>query len=324
MDEVFGRMSDWNGKREGGRGMEKKRRLIIQSIVCVLLLTFIWSGYAYGMKKNRQRIDYVQKDDFSWVVQVDEVRREGSEFVLEGFAFKLNQNAEERAFDIVLHDLDTDEYLFPKMEYEERKDVNEYFLCEYDYTKSGFTASMKEQEIDLSEDDFEVLLRPKDEKNPYNFATYLADGKLMYANPKEYVPLDVEGTDLEEVVKNGVLRVYRPDVGMYVYQYEERLFWLADSSYIFEENDLTSMQYQIGTTQVEKLPLESQTKKWYFERREYIFEFLEVKGLQTDEYRVVGRALPTEYSIFEVLTGHYLDNLDKWEWYQIFRPRIEL
>lgn len=301
--------------------MEKKRRTIWHAVVCVLLVCLIWGGYFLFMIKLSHRIDLIQEDDFSWVVQVDEVRSEGDEFVLEGFAFKLNQNAEGESFEIVLHNLDTGEYFFSKMKYEDRDDVNDYFFCEYDYTKSGFEARIKEKKLDLEKNDYEILLRPESEKNPYQFATYLAGGKLMYANPKEYIPLDAKGTSLEEIVEKGILRVYRPDAGMYVYQYNGKLYWMADTNYTFEEDGITCIQYQIGTTQVEKLPLDCRQKNWNFERREYNFEVQENKDLQTGKYRVVERTLPTEYSVLDVVTGYYLDD---WVWYQIFRPYIVL
>lgn len=299
--------------------MEKKSRKLVHVGICVGLLVAIWSTYLFVMQKISQRIEVVHEENYNWVVQVDKIRTEKDEFVLEGFAFKLNQNAEGKSFEIVLHNLDTGEFFFPKMEYEDRDDVNDYFFCEFDYTKSGFEARIKEKKLDLEKNAYEILLRPESEKNPYQFATYLARGELMYANPKEYIPLEVEGTSLEEIVENGILRVYRPDVGMYVYQYDEKLYWMSDTNYAFEEDGITCIQYQIGTTQLEKLPLDCQQKNWNFERREYNFEVQENKELQTEKYRVVERTLPTEYSILDVVTGYYLED---WVWYQIFRPYI--
>ena len=299
--------------------MEKKSGKLVHVGICLGLLFVILSMYFFASEKISKKIEIVLKDDFKWVVQVDSVRTEANQFVLEGFAFRLNQNATEEAFEIVLHNLDTGEYFFPKMEYKDREDVNDYFFCEYDYTKSGFVARIKEEKLNLGMNDFEILLRPNAEKNPYQFATYLSEGELMYVNPKEYVPLEVEGTSLEEIVEKGVVRVYRPDVGIYVFQYDGRLYWLADTNFVFEEDGITCIQYQIGTTQVNKLPLECQQKRWNFERREYNFEVQEAISLQTGKYRVVERTLPTEYSVLDVVTGYYLDD---WIWYQMFRPYI--
>ena len=154
-----------------------------------------------------QQIDEVREDDFSWVAQVDEVKLEDGKFVLDGFAFQLTKNAQAKTFDIVLYDLDTKEYIFPKMEYTDRSDVNDYFLCQYDYTASGFSASIKEKEIKLIEHDYEILIKPQWESYVYKIGTFLSEGKLMFVNPKEFIPLDVAGTGLEEIVRDGALRV---------------------------------------------------------------------------------------------------------------------
>lgn len=296
--------------------MESKKKIIIQAIICVGLLSVIWGVYFLVLEKLNQRIEFVQEDDFSWVVQVDKVRTEEDEFILEGFAFKLGQNTEEKSFDIVLHNLDTGEYLFPKMKYGDRKDVNDYFLCEYDYTKSGFTAKIKKSKLNLEKNDFEVLLLPEWSHKPYQFATYLADGELMYANPKEYVSLDVEGTDLEEIVDKGVLRVYEPENRMYVYQYAGELYWIAEEDYEFEEDKSTYMQYAMETTQIQKLPYERIQNNWTFDNRGFVFEENEIYG-NVGSYRLAKEYLPEEYSLVKIWTGYHVDNL---VWQVEFRP----
>ena len=59
-------------------------------IICIVLLAIIGGGYTYGLKKINKTIVNIRIDDFSWVVQVDDVRLEKDIFVLEGFAFELN------------------------------------------------------------------------------------------------------------------------------------------------------------------------------------------------------------------------------------------
>lgn len=297
--------------------MNNVKRILSQIGICIGLLIIIWGGYFIGAKKINQRIEDVLEDDFSWIVQVDEVRTEGNKFVLEGFAFKLNQDAENEAFDIVLHNLDTDKYLFPKMEYEERNDVNNYFLCEYDYTKSGFTARIKEKKLDLDGNDYEVLLKPRNDKNPYQFATYVGKGELMHANPKAYEPLGVAETDLEEVVNDGTLRVYRPDIGMYVYQFNDELYWIAEADYVSTEMKSKKMVLHWSTTQYEKLPKES--IQYRFRNEDYNFEREMTKEGESGEYCVVCKSIPKEYSITRINTGNYENGIYLWR--QQFRPR---
>ncbi len=297
----------------------KKKRTMWHVLVCFFLVCLIWGAFNFGMEKLNQRIESVIEDDFSWVVQVDGVRKENNELVLEGFAFELNEDAKTKAFDIILYDLDTGEYLFPKMEYEERKDVNNYFRCEYDYTKSGFVAKIKEKNLNLVEHDYEILLKEKQSRKPYRFSTYIEDGELMYVNPKEYKPLDVEGTDLEEIVENGVLRVYRPDVGMYVYQYEGDLYWIADENYDFSETNATRIQELVLTTQTDKLPNGKPENRWSSEDLWFYFEKYELS--QSGVLRVAKRNMPEEYTVAIVKTGCFKND---WIWGQFFRMWYEV
>ena len=299
--------------------MEKLKKILPRLGICIGLLIIVWGVYFGGMKKLNQTIEGELADDFSWVVQVDEVRKEGNEFILEGFAFKLNQDAEDEMYEIVLHNLDTGEYYFPKMEYMERKDVNDYFLCEYDYAKSGFVARIKEKKLNL-EDDYEILLRPEGTRKPYQFATYLCEGELMYVNPKDYVPLDVKGTDLEKIVRDGALRVFRPEVGMYVYQYMESLYWIAESKYEFDEYMNSRIEFQLETTQISKLPQERLINEWYWDNLGFDFKDNEVYEWELGEYRVACKKLPDEYSVTKMWTGRYEKD---WMWLHDFRLRYD-
>lgn len=296
--------------------MEKKwTKTVIQVAVCVVLLCLIWGGYFVVIRNLNQRVE-LYEDDFSWVYQVDAVEQNGRNVELTGFAFKLDTNSKEGTFEIVLRDIDTEELYFPEMKYEKRTDVNEYFLCEYDYLNSGFIATIKAKKLGLEEKDYEVLLKMKGEKKTYQTGTYISKGELMYVNPKEYVPLEVAGTDLEPIVENGVLRVYRPDYGMYVYQYEGELYWIAESTYGFVEGD-TFVQCNVDTTQISRLPERRLEKQLFWGNIGFWFCKRELFEENFEDYRVAKRALPIEYSVEKIWTGNYID---EWIWRQYFRP----
>lgn len=295
--------------------MEMKKT-ILQTVLCIVLLCMIWGGYWLIKEKFLDRRIEATKDDFSWIYQVDSVVTEDKELVMRGFAFELKEISEKGAFEIVLQDIETGENYFLKMTYEERKDVNDYFLCEYDYTNSGFVATIKEDKLNLTEGHYEVLLKVAGKKTTYQTGTYLSEGKLMYTNPLTYRPLEVAGTDLEEIVEQGVLRVYRPDYGMYVYQYEGELYWIAEEEYEYDEGD-TEVQYQLNTTQTDKLPEQRLENQWYWDNISFWFSNCELESENFGKYRVAKKVLPLEYSISKIWTGNYIDG---WIWSQEFRP----
>ena len=236
--------------------------------------------------------------------------------MLSGWAFHLNRDSSAKNCELILYNVETGKAYFPKMEFSQREDVNNYFLCEYDYTDSGFTASISAKKLDLEESTYEILLRPAGNVTAYQTGIYYADGKMMFVNPKEFVPLETVGTDLEKVTEEGVLRVYRPDFGMYVYQYEGELYWIAEPYYGFVDGD-SYVQYQMHTTQINRLPEESLQNSWLLSSIGFLFKTKELTEWNTGKYRVAKSALPTEYSITRTWTGNYIDG---WIWMNYFRP----
>ncbi len=283
-------------------------------------MTVIIALYIQIDKILHRQVEIVT-DDFSWVYQVDSIESKEKQLEIKGWAFVLNQDAGENQFEIILHNVETGKNIYPEISYEAREDVNEYFLCEYDYTQSGFTIVLSEKK--LKGGVYEILLRPEDSKIAYSTGIYYTDGKMTFANPEEFVPLNVAGTDLETVVENGVLRVYRPDFGMYVYQYEGELYWIADESFYFEEDGTTYMEYQLRTTQIEKLPPHRLKNKWYFDNIGFYLEQNELIGWNVGNYRVSKAALPTEYAISNIETGYYNYATGEWIWVNHFRVYIE-
>ncbi len=282
-------------------------------LIAVVVDSFI-QDYIYENKYE------IVNDDFTYVFQIDGVEQKDDELVLTGWAFELETDSVEDDFDVILYDYNHDKEYYMDVKDEVRTDVNEYFLCEYDYSNSGFVAGLRLSKLDLENNNYEVLIRPRDAQKAYKSGTYISKGELMYTEPESFVALDVEGTGLEDIVNNGVLRIYRPDMGMYVYQYEGSLYWIADESYEFEEDGSTYVQYQLDTTQIDNLPQHRLDNEWYWDNIGFNFESKEIVNIDTGNYRVTTSALQTEYSITRISTGYYVE---EWIWKQHFRPWYE-
>ena len=295
--------------------MEKVKRTKIHGIVCVILVVLIWCGYFFAREIMNRQVVAVE-DNFTWVFQVESLSEVNGEIFLEGFAFELNEDVREGKCEIVLQDVDTKKNYFSEVKDTKRKDVNGYFLCEYDYTLSGFIAMFKDNEVSLNGSAYEVLLRPDGSRSAYRTGTFISEGKIVYANPREFYLLDVEGTELKKVVENGILRVARPDYGMYVYQYKGELYWVADEGYGFVDDD-SCVQYQLETTQNDRLPEYRKKNNWDWDNLGFMFQEEEMVEENWGRYRVAKKALPEAYSITKIWTGNYID---EWIWKQYFRP----
>ena len=201
----------------------------------------------------------------------------------------------------------------------ERSDVNDYFSCGNDYSKCGFTATISLQEINLSKKTYRLAVRQDSlHKAAVLVDIYLSDEGVEYTEPMLSPKLDTEGTDLDRIVKEGVRVVSRPDYDCYVYQYRDKLYWIADEEFAFCNNGLTYIEYQMNTTQIDNLPEERLQNDWLWSNIGDFFESHEITNqMDCGKYRVSVRDIPREYSVTNVCTGYY-DN--EWVWRTDFKP----
>lgn len=186
----------------------------------------------------------------------------------------------------------------------ERLDVAEYFGEEYQY--SGF-------QMEIPETKSEVLIY----YNPLltiPTGVYVSETGVNYANDSTPPAIDAPFVD------NGTLRVYRPDYHCWVYQHEGSLYWVVDKDFYFEDDGSTLIQYQLWTTQTEKLPQHRLDNNWLWDNIGGNFEDYEIEG-DWNGYRVMKRDLPTAYPIISIVTGYHKNG--EWIWNECFRPYYE-
>lgn len=180
------------------------------------------------------------------------------------------------------------------------RDDSEYFSCEYDYSTSGFSADIST----VPSSSYEICVDFKG-IGIYSTGCYLIDGEVKYTtNP------GIQANN--EITENGHLLVAQNHCS--VYQYKGNLYWIADSGFDFEEDGSTCIQYQLWTTQPDRLP--ENRIQYEFDNLGFTFEDYEIEGFE--DYRVAMRPLPTEYSITAIVTGYYKNG--DWVWKKYFRP----
>lgn len=303
-----------------GEGLSKKLENSFRNQCIFFIVTMSVLIFSYLLLREQIYKQFgIVEDDYIWVYQVDAIALQDDKLIIEGWAFEQWKNAEENAYEIIMYDLNTGKGLYPDMQYSKREDVNNYFLCEYSYLESGFRASVSVDKLDLEEGMYEILLRPAGEHNAYSTGVYYFDGKKVSVNPQEHIPLKTEGTDLEIIIKEGCLLLYLPDIGVYVYQYEDSLYWITDVNYNFAAEG-TTMSYRLSTSQLENLP-ESDIKSnrdWAY--LDFDFSQEEILDWNTGQYRVAMCKIPSSFPITKIWTGE-LDTRDyNWKWLSHFRP----
>lgn len=307
--------------------MEKRKKIdrkqLHKTFVCISLVVVIWIGYIFAYKKieqGKERQIRLLQDDFSWIYQVESIEKNEKDFLIEGFAFQINKNSYVGDFEIALNELETGINFFMEMDYSDRTDVNEFFGGNIDYIHSGFVARIKTKKLDLQNKDYEVILRVTGEERAYRTGMFISKGELIYVDPKKYVPLEVEGTDLANVIEKGVLKLYQSEYGMYVYQWENQIFWIASPEYDFLDGE-TRVQYQYDTIQIVEAQQNSLDVQPYAKNSSFWFSENEVLEWNTGKYRVAKGMLPVGVPIRRIWTGNYDE---EWIWMEFFRPDYRL
>lgn len=309
----------------------------IALIIAVLIGFVIINELIYENKKMTFKTIV---DDYKYIYQIEDMYFDEENIVLKGFFFELqnyrNQDREislNGKLGIVLFDInsiaqkDLDGNEKPKMglplnvEYGIRVDIDDYFKCEYDYSKCGFTARTKKENLNLENGQYLILFKPDEEdiRVAINSNTYINNGQLVYINPKNIVELEVEGTDIEKIVKEGICVASSPKDHVFIYQYGWKLYWIVDNGFVFEKDGSTCIQYHIDTTQYSNLPKNRIEKGNYWDNLGADFEKYEItNSINCGKYRVYVRDIPSTYSVTRITTGYYAD--EKWKWQIFFRP----
>lgn len=230
---------------------------------------------------------------------------------LTGFFFLYNQDTPQK-YEIILRSTEKRGNMKPQVEYGlKRLDVNDYFSCKYDYSRCGF----KLNELpDTGEYEFIVRCNPL---LVIDMDVYVNNGRICYTKQGSFNPPELD----MDFINKGELRVYRPDQHCWVYQYDGSLYWVVDNQFNFHPSGSTYIQYQLWTTQIDKLPRQRLDHNWYWDNIGGNFEDYELEG-DFGDYRVMKRALPKEYAVKAILTGYHTNN--SWIWESYFRPIYEV
>ena len=294
----------------------KKKRLLIKKLsICIGLLLCTFFYYKLGTNWLQQKAEVKEFDSmYPYMYQIDSVESQKGKVCFEGWFFKLGESSEDKEYTIVLYDEKNSKKYFLKTEMYKRTEVDNYFSGEYDYSNCGFKASISEKI--LGDNVYEVLFAVGDSFIATKTNIFYSDNKIWYTNPYLFQNLDVAGTDLENVVEQGMLRVYLPKQGMYIYQYNDKLYWIADRNFNFEEDGTTYIYYRVMPSEKEVMQKNYERTQELWEECSFYFEEMELSGKNTGRYRVAVKDMP-QYPITLEWTGYCSDN---WDWLNYFIP----
>lgn len=302
-----------------------KNREYRHVLICIVLLIIINVTYFFARARAIEASDlrHIQEDDFSFCYQIEAVEIGADKVEIGGWAFKLKQNSSADKLKVCLYDSIENRVIRLKSDVIVRKDVNDYFFCDYDYSYSGFNTTIEIDELDLLNKQYEIMLSFDEYGSIYKTNIFLTNDGLENGKAKEKLPIEVVGTQLEEVVLDGYLLISDKDTGLYIYQYESKLYMVFDEKYIGRVNEETYMPVHMYTSQPKKLPAHMRELDATFDNRDYWF-CDRVVHIENSEYCMAIVDMEADFSITWIDIGDYSLTSGEWTWQKKIRPYYSL
>ncbi len=313
---------------------KRKRNRIIYNVVFTVIMLVAFVAYAEKVNRGYKQRFTLISDGPQYCYGIDWLEKKDNTITLKGWFIELKslrnvqQNVSDCDSEMMFALIPIDEAkIGSRIEnasimqvvkmHEERLDVNEYFSCEFDYSKCGFVTSIDCDNVDLSGRSYRLAIKLDAETTSKAVLTnvYITKEGVLYTNPSESPQLDTVGTDIDEIVSSGVRLVNRPDVGCYIYQLKNKLYWITDEKYDFNGDNKTYLNCQLDTTQLDNISQERIDKKIFFEEIDECFEKNEISNsINCGKYRASVITIPREYSI-----NHVTVRDGEWRWRAEFK-----
>lgn len=313
----------------------KKRALRIALEVAILIgFIVVFVMVNDQITENQRKTFTPEEDSNKYAYQIESVNVEDENVVIKGWFIELKKvrNAEisiseGKELGVVLYDLqkDTDENkddivgIACNVEYRDRIDINDYFACEYDYSKCGFVAKIKKSELNIENGNYQIVFKPEKQGQIGILSnSYISKGNLTYINPVESSVLGDYDSEINKILGEGICLDVIPEFDMYIYQKGWEIYWIAGENYSFEDDGKTSFNFLTDTTQFNNLPKASLDKGLQWNVTTFNFEDNEIMSGKTGKFRICSQEIPRDYSVSSISTGYYSDN--KWVWRTFVRP----
>lgn len=307
------------------KSIELKEKLFICLVLClIVLLSFIFVNKRIDKNKFRE---YKIANDIKLINSIESINIENDNIIISGYAYLLNISSRNSSISLFLNNIDNEEDIWIDIEQVERLDVNSYFNSEYDYSYSGFIGNINKNK--LNQDDlYEIVinidyyanddLNSKKVRKTVSSKQYIFNNRLYNYNPYEFdkPDLNIDSDVLKNVFLNGELCFYKKESGMYVYQYEGKLFWIATKEFEFENNKSVYIPFQVFTSQADKLP--KNRVQYMSLNLDFDFMSYELIDEMTEPYRVAIRDIPEDFPITYIKTGVYDKKNREWIWTKSF------
>lgn len=245
-------------------------------------------------------------EDYDVLINVEKVSKEDDTLNLSGWGLRTESVVKE--MHVVLKEVESGKEMLLVTKLSEREEVENYFNPKWEFGTVGFVSEVAADGV--SEDvSYEILINIKYESNggmvskKITTSKYLYNGELYEYNPKMFKVPQVKDEQLLTVIEDGNLKAYVPEENLWIYQYQDSLYFIVDSRFGSLKESGIVIPVMVHTTNDELLP--EKHKEIGFEQ---LGSYCESESFQKEgvlPYQIVVVGLPTEYPIKYIVTGLY-------------------
>lgn len=289
----------------------------------MLVIIFLYLFASAGIEKMKEKESfaacssmYTDNTDYELTYRIESMESANGKLELSGWAFDLNSR--NRDIRVALRDVEGSKIILCKTELCARKDIEQYYgnisLC----GEVGFLSRIAERKLQ-KEKCYEVLLALEyEDSTEQRFFTgsYLYNGELYKYNPLKFVAPEVENEEFTEAIYRGEVCAYNLEKKMWIYKYNEKLYYIIDYSLIGNYEQRPKFPVYLYTSQKEKLPETVRTEG--VGRADYVLQSHECANENEKEFYLLTVPIEVEYPVTCIRTGLYQG--DVWDWMVTFRP----
>ncbi len=315
---------------------EKKSEILYNNIKLQIIFFFISMsiiiiGYILAVKPikwivtQEKMLGLELTEDYTLLTAVDGVENNTEEMVISGWTLR-KDSVNTEIFVSLQNTKDLEEIVL-KTSMVDCDEIEAYIYGNWDFGKIGFEAIVEKESIQQdvcykvliglsyeAEEMYKKKLIIEEREKKVFASCYLYNGELFAYNPSEFRKPDVVDEELVKVVNNGKVCAYNSELGMWIYLYNNALYWIVDESFEFSETGLTHVPVHYRSYSDVNYWTD-EMKQDGFENRDIRFENNEME-IVDQGYRVAKQEISFEYPISYIITGVYDDEAKMWIWKQ--------
>lgn len=293
-------------------------------IFCLVSMAMIFLMYipAKHIVKQEASLNKMTSLDFSIYTDVVACNLNSGELSVSGWA--INAGNDVKDISVFLRPTKGNEKLMKTtlLDSEEAEEYAKYLDLTNSSQKFGFVANIKEGKL-KENISYAILLRIVYETESgikekiISTSKYLYNEKLYSYRPEETQLPDIENEEIARAMTEGILYAYSAENRAWVFQYNNCLYWVLDSSIEKNRDENLYMYVHLYTSKDEFLS--ENRKQAGYENWDFFFSKREITLNENKQYRVAKVELSTSMPITYISIGHYVVETRTSHWSRIFQ-----